>query len=145
MLELKIRAVLTIGLFLATASAFGQAASSWPCADDLIKSESDNRRVRVSTGVALAFAEKQSFPDVSDLKDSKIKSDVVVKLLIGKDGVVRCADAVEGANDLWARSVEAAKRWQFKPYLLNGEAVMVETRIEFAFKKSKVSVRQAAR
>ncbi len=142
---MKIRTVLATVFFLATAAAFGQAAPNWPCAEDLIKSEGDNRRVRVSTGVALAFAEKEMLPDVSDLKGSKIKSDVVVKLLIGKDGVVRCADAVEGASDLWARSVEAAKRWQFKPYLLNGEAIIVETRIEFAFKKSKVSVRQAIR
>ena len=134
------RTVFALGLLLASVSAFSQAAASWPCADDLVKSE--GQRVRISMGIAMALAERTTLPDVSDLKSSKIKSDVSVKLLVGKDGAVRCADAIKGDNELRTRSVDAAKKWQFRPYSLNGEAVNVETTIGFAFRKNKVSVLQ---
>ena len=138
---MNIKTVVAVGLFLATAPAFGQAASS-SCMDDLTKLEGDNHRVRVSTGVLLYLAEKKVLPDVSDLKHSKTKSDVLVRLAVGKGGVVRCAEATEGDTQLWQRSVEAAKQWRFKPYMLNGEPVIVDTGIRFVFRKGKVSVQQ---
>jgi ribonuclease PH len=137
---MKVRTALAAGIFLATASAFGQTISNWPCADDLKKIESDTRIIPVSTGVAAGLVKKKVRPDVSGLEHSKAKSDVPVRVLIGKDGIVRCAVAENGDSDLWARSVNAAKQWQFRPYLLNGEPVIIETMIEFTFNKSRVSV-----
>ena len=137
---MKICAVLAVGLFFAAASAFGQTRSNWACADDFIKSEGDKGMVFVSMGVSRGLAQKKVLPNVSGLEHSNIKSDVAVKVLIGKDGMVRCAEAVEGHSDLWVRSAEAAKQWQFRPYLLNGKTVIIETMIRFAFNKKKVSV-----
>ena len=105
---MKISTLLVVGLFFAIASAYGQTASDWPCADDFKKAEAGTLRIRVSMGVSVGLAEKKVLPDVSGLEHSNAKSDVAVRVVVGKDGVVRCAEAVEGNGDLWARSVEAA-------------------------------------
>jgi hypothetical protein len=117
----------------------GQGPAGWPCADDVFKSEGDNRRVRVGTVVVAGFVEKKVLPDVSDLKDKKTNSTVVFKTLIGKDGTVRCADAVKGDTNLVPRSREALKQWRFRPYLLNGQPIMVDTEILFIFKEDTVT------
>jgi hypothetical protein len=126
---------------LLAAIASGQARPVWPCSDELMKSEGDNHRVRVSTDVSAGFEEKKILPAVSDLKGVKIDSTVVVRMLIDKTGAVRCADAVEGDASLLQRTQEAALQWHFKPYLLNGQPVIVETSREFIFKKNKVTAR----
>jgi hypothetical protein len=133
----------TVGalFLLITALAHGQNPSSWPCSDDLTKSEGDNHRIRISIGISEALAQKKILPDVSDLKEMKVDSTVTLKVLIGKDGVVRCADPVQGDQNLFPRSVDAAKQWRFQPYLLNGQPIIVETPIEFVFKKNKVTAR----
>jgi hypothetical protein len=137
---MKTRNIFAAGLFPVAASAFGQTASSWPCADEFKESEGVKHIIPVSSGVAAGLVKKKVLPNVSGLEHAKAKSDVAVRVVIGKDGMVRCAEAEGGNNDLWARSVEAAKQWQFKPYMLNGEPVSIESTIEFAFNKSKVSV-----
>ena len=137
---MRIRTIFATGLFLVAVSAFGQTASSWPCADEFKESEGVKHIILVSSGVTAGLVKKKVLPDASGLEHSKAKSNVAVRVVIGKDGMVRCAEAEGGNNDLGARSVEAAKQWQFKPYMLNGEPVSIEATIEFAFNKSKVSV-----
>jgi hypothetical protein len=135
---IKKMALCAVLLFI-VASAYGQNAPSWPCSDDLTKSEGDSRRVRVSLGVMETLAQHKALPDVSDLKGTKLSSTVILGVIIGKDGTVRCADPVRGDTDLFPRSVEAARQWRFRPYLLNGQPIMVSTMIEFVFKKGKVT------
>jgi hypothetical protein len=136
---------LICGFLLISALACAQNASVWPCSDDLTKVEGDSRRVRVSVGVMQALAQNKTLPDISDLKDKKLSSTVILRIIIGKDGAVRCVDPVQGDADLFPRSVEAARQWRFRPYLLNGQPIMVQTRIEFVFKKGKVKDLQAER
>ncbi len=134
--------ILCTGCLLPLVSSYGQNAKSWPCSDDLTKVEGDNRRVRVNVSVTQAMARDRVLPDVSDLRGAKTNSAVVLRVLIGKDGAVRCVDPVQGDTTLlFPRSVEAAKKWRFQPYLLNGQPIVVDTTIEFEFKKGKVTAR----
>jgi hypothetical protein len=96
--------------------------------------------VRVSAGISGRVAQKKVLPDISDINDRKLDSIVVVRVILDTKGNVRCGRAVQGDSDLFPRSVEAAEKWQFKPFLLNGEAVAVETQIQFRYKKNKVEV-----
>ena len=132
---------LAAGFAILTALAYSQNTGGWPCSDDLTKAEGDNHRIRVNLSVTEAMAQKRILPDVSDLKHTKTNSTVILRVLVGKDGTVRCTDPVQGDANLFARSIEAAKQWQFQPYLLNGQPIVVETTIEFAFKKAKVTAR----
>ncbi|MFY9645681.1 MAG: energy transducer TonB [Terriglobales bacterium] len=135
---MKVSIALVLGWVLMTTAVYGQAAPSWPCSADLTKSEGDNRRIRISTGVSSALAEKKILPDVADLKGTKLDSTVIVRVLVDKNGVVRCADPVSGDAGLFQRSTDAAQQWRFKPFLLNGQPLLFESQIEFVFKKNKV-------
>jgi hypothetical protein len=136
------RAALCVGwLLLATIIAQGQDTSTWSCSEELTKSEGDNHRIRVSTGVSERMIDKKVLPDTRDLKRSRVDSTVIVRVLIDKKGVVRCADAVQGDASLVQRSIDAAQRWKFRPFTLNGEPIIVETPIEFVFKKGSVKAR----
>jgi len=131
--------VLCAGLLLVVVSALSQNAPSWPCSDDLTKTEGDNHRIRVNVNVTQGMVQKKILPDASELKGTKTKSTVVLRVLIGKDGFVRCADPVQGEPTLFERTVVAAKQWRFQPYLLNGQPIIVETTMEFQFNKNKVT------
>ena len=115
---------------------FAQGPPPWPCADQVA---SGVEPVRVSAGVSVAMAEKKVLPDTSDLKGTKANSTVIVRILIDKNGVVRCAEAVQGNPDLFQRSQDAAMQWHFKPLLLRGRPLNVATSREFVFKKNKVT------
>ena len=138
---MRIAAAVGAGALFVTVLVHGQTASSWPCSSELTKSEGDNHRIRISAGVSEALIRRRFLPDVSDLKHTKTNSTVIVRTLVGKDGIVRCTDAVQGDTELYERSIDAAKQWQFAPFLLNGQPLIFETPIEFVFKKGKVTAR----
>ena len=60
-------------------------------------------------------------------------TEVELYALIGEDGNVQEADALSGAADLARPAVEAAKSWVFRPYLLHGSPVAVQTTITISF------------
>jgi Gram-negative bacterial TonB protein C-terminal len=132
---MKTRMGLCAGLLLGVAQLHGQSNTSWPCADELSKADGDNHRVRVQISVTEAMVQKKILPDVSDLKNMKTKSTVVLRALIGDDGSVRCVDPMQGDSKLFARSVEAARLWQFQPYLLNGKPTTIETTLSSTLRK----------
>jgi outer membrane biosynthesis protein TonB len=86
------------------------------------------------------FADKRVLPDISDLKGETLDTVVVVQILVGTDGDIRCARVQQGDPDLTQRSLDAGQKWQYRPYLLNGEKVMVETWIRFNYTKDNVEV-----
>jgi protein TonB len=55
---------------------------------------------------------------------------VVLCADISKDGQIKNLRAVAGPPELVPPSIKAVSRWRYKPYLLNGEAVEVETEIK---------------
>jgi hypothetical protein len=128
--------LLVSSLLFISPLCFAQGAPPWPCADQVA---SGVEPVRVSAGVSASMAEKKVLPDTSDLKGKKPNSKVVIRILIDKNGVVRCAEAVQGDPGLFQRSQDAAMQWHFKPYLLYGRPLNVATSREFVFKKNKVT------
>lgn len=111
---------------------------AWPCSAEVAQAESGGHRIRVSAGVSNAVAQKKVLPDVADLKDKKLAVTVVIAVVVDTKGDVRCTNPEQGDADLFQRSVEAARQWQFRPYTLNGERLVVETQIEFSYKRKKV-------
>ena len=49
-------------------------------------------------------------------------------------------DLSRGDAALYPRSIEAAEQWQFKPFQANGETLVVDTHLQFRFKKNKVEI-----
>jgi TonB family protein len=64
-----------------------------------------------------------------DAKAAKVQGAVVLKAVIGKDGAIKSLQLVSGPEVLAKSAWSAVKEWTYKPYLLNGEPVDVETTI----------------
>jgi hypothetical protein len=135
---MKIKAVVGVVCVFLAVVACGQTSPSWPCSTELTKSEGDNKRIRISTGVSERLIEKKILPDISDLRGLKLDSTVIVRVLVDKNGIVRCLDPLSGDASLFNRSIDAARQWKFKSYRLNGEPLIFESQIEFVFRKNKV-------
>ena len=62
-----------------------------------------------------------------------IQGQVMVKFVISETGDVESAEAISGDPLLVPAAVAAAKQWKFKPYIKDGRAVKVTTKIPFDF------------
>jgi len=60
------------------------------------------------------------------------KFEVVVQIVIGKDGKVVEAKAISGPKAAYKAAESAARKWVFPPYLVAGQPAEVETRITFS-------------
>jgi protein TonB len=59
---------------------------------------------------------------------------VALQATISRDGTIENLRVVDGPGLLRAAAVEAVRQWRYRPYLLNGEPVEVETTINVDFK-----------
>ena len=62
-----------------------------------------------------------------------IKGTVLLAAVISKDGTVKELRVVSGPHALVEAAKGAVQQWRYRPYILNGEAVEVETRVEVHF------------
>jgi periplasmic protein TonB len=94
-------------------------------------------RVRVSEGVSRGLLIKKvepQYPD--DARQARIQGTVVLKAMISKTGDLKELNLVSGHPMLAPAAIDAVRQWKFKPYLLNGDAVEVETQIQVNFRLS---------
>ncbi len=63
------------------------------------------------------------------------QGDVTVWFWVDKSGAVGNVRAIDGDPILAQAAIEAVKDWKYKPYLLNGEPVDVETTAVVSFGK----------
>jgi len=96
--------------------------------------ETRPQRVRVSEGVSDRLCRKKVKPRYpKDARRAGIQGHVVLQLEIDKNGNVESAAVVVGPPELAPAAVEAVKQWKYKPYLLNGQSVMMETQVVVSF------------
>ena len=65
--------------------------------------------------------------------DSGAQGEVVLTAIIGVDGKVKDVKVLEGHPLLRNAAVAAVKQWVYKPTLLNGKPVQLESRISLNF------------
>lgn len=63
-----------------------------------------------------------------------------VGVLVDYDGTVKSTSPISGDPVLADVATRAIKQWQFKPFIINGEAVQVESRIVMKFSKKRAEV-----
>jgi periplasmic protein TonB len=85
----------------------------------------------VTTG-SLIKKQQPVYPMVA--KMAREQGVVVIGATIGPDGRIHDAEVLATPSPLLAKSAEdAVKQWQYKPYLLNGAAVEVETVVNVTY------------
>jgi len=66
-------------------------------------------------------------------KISRVQGEVVLAAVISKAGTIEDLHTLSGHPLLVGAAVEAVRQWRYRPYLLNGEPVEVETQITVNF------------
>jgi TonB family protein len=93
------------------------------------------QRLRISQGVAMGLITHRIEPQYpEEARRRSIQGQVVVRFVIDKEGNTTDVFAIEGDPLLRDAAVAAVKQWKFKPYLLNGEPIQVETNATLGFK-----------
>jgi periplasmic protein TonB len=59
---------------------------------------------------------------------------VVLQVLIARDGTVQDAKFLQGSLAFARAGIEGVKKWKFKPYIMNGRPVSVQTTLSVTFK-----------
>jgi protein TonB len=92
------------------------------------------QKVRVSQGVSEGLLLHKVTPNYPPLaKQARIQGSVVLQATIGKDGSIQNLRVLSGHPMLTQAALDAVRQWKYKPYLLNGEAVEVETTVQVNF------------
>jgi periplasmic protein TonB len=88
------------------------------------------QRVRVSQGVSAGLLVRRVNPSYPPLaRQARIQGQVVLRAVISKDGSIENLTLVSGHPMLAPAAIDAVKQWKYKPYLLNGEPVEVDTEV----------------
>jgi protein TonB len=91
-------------------------------------------RVRVSSGVSQGLLVRRVNPTYPPLaRQARIQGVVILQAQISKDGSIENLQLVSGHPMLAPAAIEAVKQWKYKPYLLNGEPVEVDTQVQVNF------------
>jgi protein TonB len=92
------------------------------------------QRVRVSSGVQSGLLVRKVQPTYPPLaRQARIQGTVVLQAQISKSGDIENLQLISGHPMLAPAAIEAVKQWKYKPYLLNGEPVEVETTVQVNF------------
>jgi len=92
------------------------------------------QRVRVSQGVTQGLLIRKIQPNYPPLaRQARIQGSVLLQAEISKDGTIENLRLISGHPMLAPAAIEAVKQWKYKPYILNGEPVEVETQITVNF------------
>ena len=96
------------------------------------------KRMRIAARVAEANLVHDVAPQYPpEAGRARIEGAVVLMAVIGKDGSVEDVRVESGLPILAQAAVDAVKQWRYRPYLLNGEPVEVDSRITINFTLSR--------
>jgi len=96
--------------------------------------ETQKNRVVRSEGVQQAFLTQRVQPVYPPLAvQMRLEGTVQLHAIIGRDGAVTALEALSGHSILAQAALEAVRQWRYRPTLLNGKPVEVETYITVIF------------
>lgn len=92
------------------------------------------QRVRISQGVTKGLLIQRVEPSYPTLaKQARVQGEVVLSAVINTNGQIENLQLVSGHPMLVQAAIAAVRQWRYKPYLLNGQPVEVETTITVIF------------
>jgi len=91
-------------------------------------------RIRLGGSVAASQLIRQIAPEYPEIARLELLQGAVkLHVLIAKDGSVRNLQVLSGYCSFSDAAVRAVRQWQYKPTLLDGEPVLVDTTIEINY------------
>jgi len=92
------------------------------------------KKLVISSGVAtgnLIVKTQPVYPPIA--KAARVQGTVVLQATISKTGTIENLHVVSGPTMLQQAAQDAVRQWRYRPYLLNGEPVEVETTVNVIF------------
>lgn len=91
-------------------------------------------KARVSQGVMDGLLIGRVIPEYPTIaREMRIEGTVILQASISKMGTIENLRVVSGPELLRRAAVSAVSQWRYRPYLLNGEPVEVETTVNVSF------------
>lgn len=92
------------------------------------------KKIVISAGVAAGQRTGGDMPHYPAIaKAAHIQGTVVLQATIAKEGTIENLRVISGPPMLQAAAMDAVRTWTYKPYLLNGDPVEVETQVNVVF------------
>lgn len=92
------------------------------------------KHLRVSSGVAETLIKHKVTPKYPrEAREQGIQGDVLLQGTIDTNGNLVDLKVLRGDPILVKAAVDAVKKWRYRPYILNGEPVDVDTMIKIQF------------
>ena len=66
-------------------------------------------------------------------RQARIQGPVILRAIINRDGRIENLQVLSGHPMLVQAAIDAVRQWRYRPYLLNDQAVEVETQITVNF------------
>jgi periplasmic protein TonB len=92
------------------------------------------KRMRISQGVTTGMLVRKIEPKYPLIaQQARIQGQVVLNAIISKAGEIENLEVVSGHPMLVPAAIDAVKQWHYRPFLLNGEPIEVETTVTVTF------------
>jgi len=92
------------------------------------------KKLSISSGVMAGNLLQKTVPQYPAIaKAARIQGTVVLQATISKNGGIENLRVVSGPPMLQQAAMDAVRSWRYKPYLLNGDPVEVETTVNVVF------------
>lgn len=130
---------MTLGLGTCASAMALRAYVYTPSMQEGVKAVSkENVPASVPAGVMAQRALKQPMPIYPPAaKKAKIQGAVLLDAVIGKEGKIEHLKAVSGPKELQQSSLDAVRQWIYKPYIVNGNPVEVQTTVSVIYSLRK--------
>ena len=94
--------------------------------------------MRVSSGIEGALLVRKTLPIYPPIgREMRVEGTVVLAATISKAGTIENLHVVGGPAVLRQAAIDAVQTWLYRPYLLDGEPVEVETTVNVIFTLSR--------
>src|SRR5437879_6033742 len=90
-----------------------------------VVAQADAPRSLPEKDAALVHRVGPVYPD--DARQAKVQGNVTLHVIVGPDGSVKSLKVLSGPSSLAPAAAAAVRQWRYKPYLINGKPVEVET------------------
>jgi periplasmic protein TonB len=80
----------------------------------------------------LIYKSVPQYPPIA--KATRTEGTVVLQAMISKAGTIEGLHVISGSPMLQQAAIDAVKTWRYRPYMLNGQAVEVETTVNVIFR-----------
>jgi L-methionine (R)-S-oxide reductase len=94
--------------------------------------------MELTAGAAEADLLRRVEPEYpEEARQQQIQGPVVLEVRAGRDGAVQQVKLISGQALLADAAIAAVNQWQFKPHLVKGQAVAIETRVTLNFRLAR--------